>query len=115
MRSGRPAAGSDGNGSAPQPASAPAELLVGAGGSALAYRDKILSVRLDVDRKPPMPPGMEESDVQVRLKVLPAIAVVCDQCSTLPGQEPACVTQCPHEAAMRVEARFEFPIGMGSG
>jgi Fe-S-cluster-containing hydrogenase component 2/CRP-like cAMP-binding protein len=112
-RSGRPASGPHGNGR--QAARTPADPAESSGSSALAYRDKILSVRLDVDRKPPMPPGMEESDVQVRLKVLPAIAVVCDQCSTLPGQEPACVTQCPHEAAMRVEARFEFPIGMGGG
>ena len=55
---------------------------------------------------------MEDGDVQLRLKVLPAVAVVCDQCSTLPNQEPACVTNCPHEAAMRVDARTEFPVGM---
>jgi hypothetical protein len=27
------------------------------------------------------------------------------------GQVPACVTACPHDAAMRVNARFEFPAG----
>jgi Fe-S-cluster-containing hydrogenase component 2/CRP-like cAMP-binding protein len=36
-------------------------------------------------------------------------AVVCDQCSSLPGQVPACVHACPHEAAMRVDARAHFP------
>jgi Fe-S-cluster-containing hydrogenase component 2 len=36
-------------------------------------------------------------------------AVVCDLCSMLPGQQPACVSACPHDAAMRVNARFEFP------
>ena len=35
--------------------------------------------------------------------------VVCDLCSTLPGRVPACVNACPHDAAMRVNARAEFP------
>jgi Fe-S-cluster-containing hydrogenase component 2 len=30
-------------------------------------------------------------------------AVVCDLCHTLPGG-PACVTACPHEAALRIHA-----------
>lgn len=37
-------------------------------------------------------------------------AVVCDLCSTVPGQLPACVHACPHEAAIRVNARTEFPL-----
>ena len=37
-------------------------------------------------------------------------AVVCDLCSSLPGRRPACVSACPHDAAMRVNARFEFPV-----
>ena len=37
-------------------------------------------------------------------------AVVCDLCSAQYGQRPACVTACPHDAAMRVNARFEFPV-----
>jgi len=36
------------------------------------------------------------------------LAVTCDQCSTL--QEPSCVYACPHEAAMRVNARDFFEI-----
>ncbi len=37
------------------------------------------------------------------------LAVVCDLCSEQFGKRPACVTACPHDAAMRVDARFEFP------
>jgi len=37
------------------------------------------------------------------------LAVVCDLCSDQFGKRPACVTACPHDAAMRVDARFEFP------
>ena len=36
-------------------------------------------------------------------------AVVCDLCSSLPGRTPACVHACPHDAALRVDARFNFP------
>ena len=43
------------------------------------------------------------------LKAVTQRAVVCDLCSTLPDKEPACVAQCPHKAAFRVDARFEFP------
>jgi Fe-S-cluster-containing hydrogenase component 2 len=32
-------------------------------------------------------------------------AVVCDLCSSLPGQSPACVYACPHDAALRVNSR----------
>ncbi len=35
-------------------------------------------------------------------------AVVCDLCSGLPGQAPACVTHCPHDAAIRIDARAEI-------
>jgi Fe-S-cluster-containing hydrogenase component 2/CRP-like cAMP-binding protein len=38
------------------------------------------------------------------------LAVVCDLCSEQYGQRPACVTACPHDAALRVDARFEFPV-----
>jgi len=37
-------------------------------------------------------------------------AVVCDLCSTLPGKVPSCVNACPHDAAMRVDARANFPL-----
>jgi Fe-S-cluster-containing dehydrogenase component len=35
-------------------------------------------------------------------------AVVCDMCSAQFGQRPACVNACPHDAAMRVDARVMF-------
>ncbi len=35
-------------------------------------------------------------------------AVVCDLCSSLPSQDPACVYACPHDAALRVNAREFF-------
>jgi Fe-S-cluster-containing hydrogenase component 2 len=38
------------------------------------------------------------------------LAVVCDMCSSSFGSHPACVRACPHEAAMRIEARRHFPI-----
>ncbi len=42
-------------------------------------------------------------------KLQAARAVVCDLCSDLPGQQPACVRECPHTAAMRIDALAEFP------
>jgi len=36
-------------------------------------------------------------------------AVVCDLCSSLSSKEPACVYHCPHDAALRIDARYEFP------
>jgi len=66
----------------------------------------LLDVRLDEIHQPEAPTGasgaFSEKPVQAR-------AVVCDLCSNQFGQKPACVTACPHDAAMRVNARFEFP------
>jgi CRP-like cAMP-binding protein len=42
-------------------------------------------------------------------EVVMRLAVVCDLCSTLPSRAPACVTVCPHEAAMRLDSRTSFP------
>ena len=82
----------------------------------LQYRDTVLEVRLDVDKLPPAPPGQESFDPEMlRLRALPAVAVVCDQCSTRKNGVPACVEHCPHEAAMRINARLEFPLGMKAG
>jgi Fe-S-cluster-containing hydrogenase component 2 len=46
---------------------------------------------------------------EISEKFVTELAVVCDQCSTQFGRHPACVTACPHDAAMRVDARFNFP------
>lgn len=46
--------------------------------------------------------GVQEKEVSER-------AVVCDLCADLNGMGPACVYHCPHDAAIRVDARYEFP------
>jgi Fe-S-cluster-containing hydrogenase component 2 len=63
-------------------------------------------LRGDVLHKPKAAPLSAADYVE---KGVTEVAVVCDLCSTLPGQRPACVTACPHDAAMRVNARAEFP------
>lgn len=67
----------------------------------------LFDLRLDEVRTPVLPAGMvgEYSE-----KSVTELAVVCDLCSQQYGQRPACVTACPHDAAMRVDARFEFPV-----
>ncbi|MBL8763257.1 MAG: cyclic nucleotide-binding domain-containing protein [Phycisphaerae bacterium] len=52
--------------------------------------------------------GMQD-DPGVERAVRKDRAVVCDQCSTLP-QGPACVYACPHDAAVRVNAREFFSL-----
>ncbi len=84
------------------------------GGNVLAIRvvpsgkelEVLLDVRLDEVRQPIVLPNVT-GDV----KVVTDLAVVCDLCSGQYGQRPACVTACPHDAAMRVNARGEFPTG----
>ncbi len=69
----------------------------------------LLELRLDELRVPNAPLDVSES-TEVSEKVVTDVAVVCDQCSSQFGQRPACVTACPHDAAMRVDARFNFPV-----
>jgi len=59
--------------------------------------------------------GIELSPAQIGLldptttiKPVTERAVVCDLCRTLPSQDPACVYACPHDAAIRVDARQFF-------
>jgi Fe-S-cluster-containing hydrogenase component 2 len=68
----------------------------------------LLDLRLDEVRRPTVPLGVG-ADVDVSEKLVTELAVVCDLCSRQSGQRPACVTACPHDAARRVNARFEFP------
>ena len=42
-------------------------------------------------------------------------AVVCDQCSSLSGGTPSCVYACPHDAALRVDARSFFAAHAETG
>jgi Fe-S-cluster-containing hydrogenase component 2 len=65
----------------------------------------LFDMRLDEVRVPVLPAGSGDFTE----KSYGQLAVVCDLCSSQYGQRPACVTACPHDAAMRVDARFEFP------
>jgi len=67
----------------------------------------LLELRLDEVHSPNVPLGVSGD---VSEKLVTDLAVVCDLCSSQHGQRPACVTACPHDAAMRVNARFEFPV-----
>jgi Fe-S-cluster-containing dehydrogenase component/CRP-like cAMP-binding protein len=51
----------------------------------------------------------EVSGEEVNQEIVMNMAVVCDMCSDQRGRRPACVNACPHDAALRVDARqFEF-------
>jgi Fe-S-cluster-containing hydrogenase component 2/CRP-like cAMP-binding protein len=76
--------------------------------AALGKRAILLDVRLDEVRVPDVPAELRET-AEISEKVVTDLAVVCDQCSSQFGRRPACVTACPHDAAMRVDARFNFP------
>jgi Fe-S-cluster-containing hydrogenase component 2 len=67
----------------------------------------LLELRLDAVVKPDVP---AERAAEVTQKQVTERAVVCDLCSESFGKVPACVNACPHDAAMRVDARFEFPM-----
>jgi CRP-like cAMP-binding protein len=73
----------------------------------------LFQLRMDEVKRPmDLPDSVEESVAdEVVEKLVTYKAVVCDLCSTLPGREPACVFACPHAAAMRVDARTQFPAG----
>jgi Fe-S-cluster-containing hydrogenase component 2/CRP-like cAMP-binding protein len=63
----------------------------------------LLSVRMDEVLR------SEERGQEVTQKVVTLRAVVCDLCSELGSQDPACVKACPHDAALRVNAWTAFP------
>lgn len=65
----------------------------------IAAGKTVLSARLDA-----VPESADPEHTEVKL--VTERAVVCDLCSSLPSARPACVDQCPHEAAIRVDARF---------
>jgi CRP-like cAMP-binding protein/Fe-S-cluster-containing hydrogenase component 2 len=96
------------------PAAPAPRRLLRAGRNVLAVRvmpnpsstDILLALRLDAIHKPEGLPDLAEEITQ---KLVTERAVVCDLCSSSLGQVPACVNACPHDAAMRVDARVEFP------
>jgi CRP-like cAMP-binding protein/Fe-S-cluster-containing hydrogenase component 2 len=65
----------------------------------------IFDLRCDIVRRPK---GQVSAADYVE-KGVTELAVVCDLCSSLPGKVPSCVRACPHDAAMRVDARRNFP------
>jgi Fe-S-cluster-containing hydrogenase component 2/CRP-like cAMP-binding protein len=106
------------------PVSVPAEgskppFLMQRGSHILAVRVKapvplgkeLMMAGLYAERRPDLPEGAAPAEIaeEVTEKLVTQRAVVCDLCSTLPGQSPACVRACPHDAAIRVNARQEFP------
>ena len=78
--------------------------------SPATYGQIVLSACLD---------AVPEASLQTRAilgdQVLPEMdlvtsrASVCDLCSHLPSQQPACVTSCPHDAAIRINPLINFP------
>jgi Fe-S-cluster-containing hydrogenase component 2 len=58
----------------------------------------------------PTPTELKQDAGAATFRIREEIAVVCDLCSSLPDQEPRCVYACPHEAAIRVNARVELPV-----
>lgn len=76
-------------------------------GSIHMHRLETLDLPIENARAKPATDGesaARDKDVDKR-------AVVCDLCAGLNGMGPACVYHCPHDAAIRVDARFEFPAG----
>src|SRR5262249_51492777 len=74
----------------------------GPGGKEL---EGLLDLRLDEVRRPVVLGGLTGD-----IKVVSERAVGGDLWSGQHGQAPACVTACPHDAALRVNARTEFPV-----
>jgi Fe-S-cluster-containing hydrogenase component 2/CRP-like cAMP-binding protein len=72
---------------------------------AVAAKETLFALRLDRLENPQNQWGQAE---QASQKAVDKFAVVCDLCSHLPSG-PACVSACPHDAAMRVDAGVEFP------
>lgn len=70
------------------------------------HRGPVFDLRGDIVRRPK---AAQMSAADYVEKGVTQVAVVCDLCSTLPGKSPACVRACPHDAAMRVDARRNFP------
>ncbi len=64
----------------------------------------VLDAGLYAFTKPVVAPGLAEG---LNQETVASTAVVCDMCSDQLGRQPACVTACPHEAAMRINVRSD--------
>ncbi len=74
------------------------------------YNQLVLSARLDaLPQAGELATATAGERFDLEVEMVKRRAVVCDLCSSLASQRPACVDQCPHEAAIRVNAQSEFP------
>lgn len=88
----------------------PPEQPTGGGNYLPKYNQPILTARLDVlPRAGEVAKATAGAGVDLEVELVKKQAVVCDLCSSLATQRPACVDQCPHEAAIRINAQFAFP------
>jgi CRP-like cAMP-binding protein/Fe-S-cluster-containing hydrogenase component 2 len=74
--------------------------------------DTVASLRLD---RAAATQELPDAAREVEVKLVTEKAVVCDLCSSLQNPEPACVAQCPHDAAIRIDGLGEFPSLLGRG
>lgn len=75
-------------------------------------RETLFDLRLDGVHEAELPAGVQAAEgevLDVSEKLIKQVAVVCDLCSSQWGQKPACVNACPHDAAIRIEARSGLP------
>ena len=76
-------------------------------------RETLFDLRLDGVHEAELPAGVKAAEgevIDVSEKLIKQVAVVCDLCSGQWGQKPACVNACPHDAAIRIEARKGLPL-----
>jgi Fe-S-cluster-containing hydrogenase component 2 len=87
----------------------PPESSNGAGEFVPKYNQSVLTARLDaLPQAGELATATAGEGVDLEVELVKRQAVVCDLCSSLANQKPACVDQCPHEAAIRINSEFEF-------
>jgi Fe-S-cluster-containing dehydrogenase component/CRP-like cAMP-binding protein len=73
------------------------------------YNQPVLTARLDaLPEAGELATATAGEGVDLEVELVKRQAVVCDLCSSLANKSPACVDQCPHEAAIRINSEFEF-------
>jgi len=87
----------------------PPELSTSGGEFVPKYNQPVLTARLDaLPQAGELATATAGEGVDLEVELVKRQAVVCDLCSSLANQSPACVDQCPHDAAIRVNSDFEF-------
>ena len=79
-----------------------------AGAYVPAYNQRLLAARIDPIPRAGELTALTAGTANLEVELVTEQPVVCDLCSSLPSQQPACVTHCPHDAAIRVNTRLEF-------